>query len=522
VYYATLRIGTPTPQSFTVIVDTGSATIAIPCKGCSACGSSHSQFDASLSSSASNTGGSYSQCYAEGSCNRGSVINDKMCLGESCALNEMISHDFGCCTTYARAFQQQQADGIIGFGGTSQTLITALREHHNLDSNEFAICLSEEGGKLTIGGYSRSILREPIQWTGGEDLNAYYHMTFRSVSVGEEDSHEVSIDRSALIDSGTSFTYVPSNVHENMKSAFHAVCSSSSNRCKGFANPSSALAMDRRDSIACYEPPAGINPTDANWLSTFPNIEFVVKNSGAKMCIPPDDYFFVSRGRAVCVGIFSDGQFIFGANLMQNFNFIFDADNSRIGFARAKCGTAEPACCGSCAENGNPAPDGPFEWCAYPWNPQACPISCSSADGGFNLTRSVKCLSSSDVEVDDAFCAANATYSEKFACPCTGGLDSGPVPPNKCDPNASYPVWDPTNFTSDFNDDDIHIYDDQSPGDGYDSAIFAFASIVLVFVLVGLFGTFVFAKRRRGRLGSRGGEWEKVADESAVESDGGL
>ena len=33
VYFTTLRIGKKNPQSFSVIVDTGSGTIAVPCKG---------------------------------------------------------------------------------------------------------------------------------------------------------------------------------------------------------------------------------------------------------------------------------------------------------------------------------------------------------------------------------------------------------------------------------------------------------------------------------------------------------
>ena len=64
VFFANLRIGTP-QQMFSAIVDTGSSTIAIPCKGCN-CGPKHSTFDYSKSSTAVKTGDRYSQCYSEG------------------------------------------------------------------------------------------------------------------------------------------------------------------------------------------------------------------------------------------------------------------------------------------------------------------------------------------------------------------------------------------------------------------------------------------------------------------------
>ena len=102
VWYANLHIGSP-PQKFTVIVDTGSSTIAVPCQGCS-CGP-HNHFAMSSSTSASNTGRRYSQCYGEGSCNSGNLVSDVMCLGDTCTIGESTTHTFGCCTTFSRNFK---------------------------------------------------------------------------------------------------------------------------------------------------------------------------------------------------------------------------------------------------------------------------------------------------------------------------------------------------------------------------------------------------------------------------------
>ena len=58
VYFTTICIGTEDSQCFTVIVDTGSSTIAVPCKGCS-CGSQHNYFDKTLSKTVVDSGRSY-------------------------------------------------------------------------------------------------------------------------------------------------------------------------------------------------------------------------------------------------------------------------------------------------------------------------------------------------------------------------------------------------------------------------------------------------------------------------------
>jgi len=348
VYYATLRVGTPNPQAFTVIIDTGSATIAVPCKGCS-CGN-HNHFDVSLSETDSDTGRTYTQCYAEGSCNRGSTINDKMCLGSECTEDEMITHDFGCCTTFSSSFKEQTADGIIGMGGVSNSFIAALREKHNLlDENEFSLCLGSSAGHLDIGGYDETLNLEPIQWIDHTSVTGYYHLTFQNIvlDAGSDTSRDVNIAKSALIDSGTSFTYIPYSIHSSIKAQFDAWCAESETRCLGTHNPSSAISYDIRDSIACYAPPSGTNKNDPSWLATFPSLELKIQNHDAYICVPPEQYFFNSKQDAMCVGLFRDSQFVIGANMMVDFQYIFDSDHSRIGISRAKC-DGEPICCGHC------------------------------------------------------------------------------------------------------------------------------------------------------------------------------
>jgi hypothetical protein len=154
VYYTVVRIGTHergqgTP--FTLIADTGSSSIAVPCKGCN-CGLTKHYFDIYNSGgSTRDTKNMYSQCYGEGSCNSGKLIQDVMCFGPKCLAAGGVMQVFGCCSKYAPSFQAQEADGIIGLGH-SNTLVKALQKGGELLAHQFALCIGKSAGRLTVGG----------------------------------------------------------------------------------------------------------------------------------------------------------------------------------------------------------------------------------------------------------------------------------------------------------------------------------------------------------------------------------
>lgn len=359
VYWADLNIGSPA-QTFSVIVDTGSSTIAVPCSGCGQCGK-HNKF--LIKDGARKSGGTYNQCYSEGSCNRGSRVEATMCLGAGCdAAKEGTKHIFGCCTTYARAFQNQEADGIIGMSGSSGTLVADLRMHHKLEKDMFSMCLSAHVGVLGVGGYDETRHMEPLQWTAMQDSDFYY-IKASNFFVGSE---RVSLGgiRSPFVDSGTTFTYIPTNVHNSMKIAFDKWCNAKSGRCPGEKGTKEAMREDLRDAIACYKPPAALVNNLQDWLEQFPPLELELPrhDGGApmKVCIPSSTYFFRSQKNAYCVGLLKGGsKFILGAITMAGFDMVFDHEKKRLGFARAICEkknmydpsyrTSPSSCCGSCA-----------------------------------------------------------------------------------------------------------------------------------------------------------------------------
>jgi hypothetical protein len=164
-----------------------------------------------------------------------------------------------------------------------------------------------------------------------------------------------------IIDSGSSFTYVLTGVHNGMKQSFEAFCQASGGKkCRGTRNPPGTVMADIRDSIACFSPPAGVGSSQDqidDWLtSDFPTIEieFASGPNGkpARICISPRSYFWLSTpaSQAWCIGIFPDAKVVIGAISMAEFTVIFDADRKRVGWARSDCdgdGKASQICCGN-------------------------------------------------------------------------------------------------------------------------------------------------------------------------------
>ena len=333
VYYTDINIGNgETRQKFSVIVDTGSATIAIPCKGCSNCGSQHNHFDKDKSSSVVVTTNAYSQCYGEGSCNSGKLYNDKICIGTTCPVSEAASIDFGCCTSYAPNFKRQKADGIIGIAH-GNTLIKKLQQQHSLEKYQFALCLGRKDGIFSIGGYETSRHDQTIGWTPLHyQSGIFYAVGVDKMIIGEKDVSMPSTFEKPFFDAGSSYTFIPTAIWNSIKEHFDDFCRTPGN-CKhsGAKNPPGTESIDLQTSLGCYK------KLDDASKDTFPDISFEMPG-GASLCIPPRAYFFEYENNKIsCVGINRDPQFTFGANAMVDHNIVFDLDENRIGLAISKC-----------------------------------------------------------------------------------------------------------------------------------------------------------------------------------------
>jgi hypothetical protein len=202
-------------------------------------------------------------------------------------------------------------------------------------------------GMMTIGGYSPDLTLEDVQWVPYISQGSFYTVAVANLWVGG-----VSVPTSAvpIVDSGSTFTYLPRAVHAGAKAAFLAFCGGEG-KCPGARNPAGTPSQDIRDSFLCLSPPAGVSGKDPAWLATFPPLDLEFGNQ-VRICVLPRNYLFLSSSaaNAFCVGIFPDARMVIGAITLADFTVVFDHEQNRLGFAMSDCdgdqGNAT-GCCGA-------------------------------------------------------------------------------------------------------------------------------------------------------------------------------
>ena len=382
-HYANLYIGSP-PQRTSVIIDTGSPNTAFPCTECVGCGDhTDPYFNPSESStsrqltcsdcSAPQLRGSFKdwdpstgrcdrqadtctlgQSYAEGSSWNAVQFKDKVWLGRHETQENSKAHlqlaetefKFGCINRQAGMFSSQVSNGITGFGRASSTLVTQLHDSGVIENQVFSLCFAKDGGSLTIGApESDPRLRAPgkqVAWVPlVESRQQWWTVTVTSVWIGqvrmEGGVSSFATGKGTIVDSGTTDTYLPTDVQEPFKKAFKT------------ASGQEVVGGQSYN----------FSPSQINALpSIFIELSGGQSNGGATIEMKPSDYLEqtgqgsgVYRMHVYCNE--QDGA-ILGANFMRNHDVIFDEDNNRMGWVEADCHTPsvdEPE-----ATNPTPAP----------------------------------------------------------------------------------------------------------------------------------------------------------------------
>ncbi|TKR68203.1 hypothetical protein L596_024218 [Steinernema carpocapsae] len=198
-YLGNITIGTP-PQTFQVVLDTGSSNLWIPDATCNKLGSGQcsakSVFAREKSSSyAPSNDRKFSIAYGTGAAS-GILGSDTVCLGDSklCVKNQT----FGQATDIGTFFEGNPLDGILGLGFKSiavedvtppfikavedglveKPIFTVYLEHHQGE-------IDEKGGIFTYGGLDEENCGPVIAY---EKLSSagYWQITMKGVRVGKE------------------------------------------------------------------------------------------------------------------------------------------------------------------------------------------------------------------------------------------------------------------------------------------------------------------------------------------------
>lgn len=312
--FSDITIGTP-PQSFKVILDTGSSNLWVPSTECGSIACYlHTKYDSSASSTYKKNGTSFEIRYGSGSLS-GFVSQDVVTIGDL----KIKKQDFAEATEEpGLAFAFGRFDGILGLGFDSISVNHIVPPFYNminqglLDEPVFAFYLGNtangEGdeAEAVFGGvdeahYTGKMTYLPLR------RKAYWEVDLDSIKFGDG---SVELDNTgAILDTGTSLIALPSDLAELLNKEMGAK--------KGY-NGQYTIECEKRDSL--------------------PDMSFTL--SGKEFLITPYDYILEVQGSCIS-SIFGmdfpgDPLIILGDAFLRKWYSVYDLGKGRVGLAQSK------------------------------------------------------------------------------------------------------------------------------------------------------------------------------------------
>ncbi|PBP17933.1 aspartic endopeptidase Pep2 [Diplocarpon rosae] len=315
-YFSEITIGTP-PQSFKVVLDTGSSNLWVPSTECGSIACYlHTKYDSSSSSTYKKNGTSFEIRYGSGSLS-GYTSEDTMSIGDLHIKNQIFAE---ATEEPGLAFAFGRFDGILGLGFDTISVNKIPPPFYNmidqklLDEPVFAFYLGntangeEDESEAIFGGINKDhftgkITEIPLR------RKAYWEVDLDAISFGDATAE---LDNTGVIlDTGTSLIALPSTLAELLNKEMGAK--------KGY-NGQYTVACEKRDSL--------------------PDLTFTL--SGYNFTITPYDYILEVQGS--CISSIMGMDFpepvgplaILGDAFLRKWYSIYDLGKGTVGLAAAK------------------------------------------------------------------------------------------------------------------------------------------------------------------------------------------
>ncbi|KAF8857082.1 putative vacuolar protease A [Acephala macrosclerotiorum] len=314
-YFSEITIGTP-PQTFKVVLDTGSSNLWVPSSECGSIACYlHTKYDSSSSSTYQKNGSSFEIRYGSGSLS-GFVSEDVMTIGDLKIKDQIFAE---ATEEPGLAFAFGRFDGILGLGFDTISVNKIPPPFYNmieqglLDEPLFAFYLGStendaEGSEATFGGvnkdhYTGKITEIPLR------RKAYWEVDLDAISFGDATAE---LDNTGVIlDTGTSLIALPTTLAELLNKEMGAK--------KGY-NGQYTVDCAKRDEL--------------------PDMTFTL--SGFDFSITPYDYILEVQGS--CISTFMGMDFpepvgplaILGDAFLRKWYSVYDLGKGTVGLAKAK------------------------------------------------------------------------------------------------------------------------------------------------------------------------------------------
>jgi len=312
-YFSEITIGTP-PQTFKVVLDTGSSNLWVPSSECGSIACYlHTKYDSSSSSTYKKNGTSFEIRYGSGSLS-GFVSQDVMSIGDLKIKDQVFAE---ATEEPGLAFAFGRFDGILGLGYDTISVNKIVPPFYSmidqglLDEPVFAFYLSDtssDDSEAIFGGvnkdhYTGEITEIPLR------RKAYWEVDLDAITFG--DSTAELDNTGVILDTGTSLIALPSTLAELLNKEMGAK--------KGY-NGQYSVDCDKRDSL--------------------PDLTFTL--SGHDFSITPYDYILEVQGS--CISTFMGMDFpepvgplaILGDAFLRKWYSVYDLGKNTVGLAKAK------------------------------------------------------------------------------------------------------------------------------------------------------------------------------------------
>jgi len=323
-YVASTTIGT---QVFRLLVDGGSADLAVAGPTCSTCTGITPTY--SPGASATNLNVATQESFAAQSSWKGAAFRDHVGFGAtSIALDfSQITSQVGAVLPSANAYQ-----GVLGLGEqglatpSNQALISALVTAGTI-ADAYAMSLCDAGGQLWLGGYDPDSLASPLTYTPMITQDSFDTVTIDGMRVGSTSiASSSSALGTAIVDNEISSLLLPAGVYTAFKNAITA------------ANTASSLggSFPGWFSSQCY-------PLDAAALAKWPTLTLLVPNSAGgpdlTVQVAPSEYLIPDAPGEYCLNVGDSGGSgtYLGAPLFLARVLLVDRQDQRLGIASATC-----------------------------------------------------------------------------------------------------------------------------------------------------------------------------------------